>query len=358
MPRRIQDIATRHQVLLERLKAGGARDLASAFNAVERATLDVLGALSVEGVGDITKRELQAMLAELRAVNTELLTNATDDMMSNLEKLAGDSAHFEVSALESLSSKIKLTTPDMASAYRFALNQPLSATGQLLEKFVSEWSTGEVNRINDAVRRAWGEGWSVGRLTSAIRGTKALDYQDGIVMTSRRNAASVARTSIQHVASAARMKVWSDNPDVVKYYRYVATLDSKTTQLCRSLDGKVFPVGAGPVPPRHINCRSTTVAIIDPALGLDFLDKGATRSAEDGPVPATETYYDWLKGQTADFQKVALGATRAKLFRDGGLSAEKFAALNLGRNFEPLTLDEMRKLAPSAFVKAGIPPKN
>lgn len=358
MPKRIQDIATRHQVLLERLKAGGARDLAASFNSVERATLDILSALSVPGVGDITKRELETMLAELRAVNSELLFNAMNAMMTNLEHLAGDSAQFEASALGSLSSKIKMSVPTQAAAYRYALNQPLSATGQLLETFVNDWSTGEVDRINNVVRRAWGEGWSIGRLTSSISGTKALDYQDGIVAISRRNAASVARTAIQHIASASRMKTWEDNKDIVESYKYVATLDSKTTQLCRSLDGQVFPVGAGPVPPLHINCRSTTVAILNPALGLDFLDEGATRSAEDGPAPANETYYDWLGGQSADFQKVALGATRAKLFRDGGLTAEKFAALNLGRNFQPLTLAEMRKLAPSAFAKAGIPPNN
>lgn len=51
---------------------------------------------------------------------------------------------------------------------------------------------------------------------------------------------------------------------------------------------------------------------------------------------------------------IAIGTTRAKLLRSGGLSAERFAELQLGTNFQPLTLDEMRRLEPKAFARAGI----
>jgi hypothetical protein len=36
------------------------------------------------------------------------------------------------------------------------------------------------------------------------------------------------------------------------------------------------------------------------------------------------------------------------------LSAERFAELQLGRNFEPLTLDQMKSLDPVAFSRAGM----
>jgi len=106
------------------------------------------------------------------------------------------------------------------------------------------------------------------------------------------------------------------------------------------------------MPPLHIGCRSTTVANVDPSL--DFLDEGATRSSEQGYVDADLSYYDWLKTQSAEFQNEAIGKSRATLFRDGGLSVDDFAALNLGRNFQPLTLAEMQKLEPLAFERAGL----
>ena len=109
------------------------------------------------------------------------------------------------------------------------------------------------------------------------------------------------------------------------------------------------------MPPIHPNCRSTTIAVL--GSEWDWLDEGGTR-ASSGPnpgyVPAEETYYDWLKKQPAEFQTVALGPTRATLFRNGGLTPERFAELNLGRDFEPLTLAEMRRIEPEAFNRAGL----
>jgi hypothetical protein len=49
-----------------------------------------------------------------------------------------------------------------------------------------------------------------------------------------------------------------------------------------------------------------------------------------------------------------IGPTRGKLLRDGGLSARRFAELQLGKTFEPLNLKEMRKLDPLAFRRAGL----
>ena len=66
------------------------------------------------------------------------------------------------------------------------------------------------------------------------------------------------------------------------------------------------------------------------------------------------SYYDWLKQQPAAFQDKAIGPVRAKLFREGGLSIERFSELQLDRNFSPLTLVQMKALEPLAFERAGI----
>lgn len=121
---------------------------------------------------------------------------------------------------------------------------------------------------------------------------------------------------------------------------------------CRSLDGQVFKFGKGPLPPLHIRCRSTVVEELSDEYS--WLSEGATRSSAQGYQDAQLSYYDWLKTQTADYQDEVLGPTRGKLLRDGGLSSEKFSALQLDRNFMPITLDEMKKRNPLAFKRAGI----
>jgi len=136
---------------------------------------------------------------------------------------------------------------------------------------------------------------------------------------------------------------------------WVSTLDTKTTSQCRSLDKQRFKLTEGPRPPIHINCRSTVVAITRFSA---LFAKDATRASigDDGPqqIRADLSYYDWLRQQPAAFQDRAIGPVRAKLFREGGLSVERFAELQLDRNFSPLTLVQMRALEPLAFERARI----
>jgi len=86
----------------------------------------------------------------------------------------------------------------------------------------------------------------------------------------------------------------------VDRYRYLATLDKRTSETCRDLDGKTFNVAdAKPgvnYPPAHPWCRSTTVAHFDDET-LDSMERRA-RDPETGKneiVPPGMTYREWEK---------------------------------------------------------------
>jgi hypothetical protein len=125
------------------------------------------------------------------------------------------------------------------------------------------------------------------------------------------------------------------------------------TPICQGLDGKVFPLDSGPRPPAHINCRSATVPVLKSwrEMGIDRDEVPAgTRASMNGQVAATETYGEWLRKQPAAVQEEALGKAKARLFRDGGLTVDRFAAPT-GRAY---TLDELRAREARAFEKAGV----
>ena len=133
---------------------------------------------------------------------------------------------------------------------------------------------------------------------------------------------ALVRTSINQVANAASQQVYEGNQDITKKYRYIATLDTRTSAICRALDGREFDYGKGPMPPQHFNCRSTTVPVIDyKALDIPPPPEGK-RASMDGQVPGDTTYGEWLKkkmpGETdADVirrQQEALGS-KAPYFR-------------------------------------------
>ena len=125
---------------------------------------------------------------------------------------------------------------------------------------------------------------------------------------------ALVRTSINQVANAASQQVYEANQDITKKYRYLATLDARTSSICRALDGREFEYGKGPTPPQHFNCRSTTVPVLDLPPGAPPLPVGK-RAAAGGMVPGNTTYGEWLIKQDLATQAKALGAEKAKYFR-------------------------------------------
>ena len=86
-----------------------------------------------------------------------------------------------------------------------------------------------------------------------------------LLQTNRTNAERILRTEGTYVASQAD-KLLYDQIGIDRY-EFIATLDSRTSEICMDLDGKVFEVkDARPetnFPPMHPNCRSTTVPDVD-----------------------------------------------------------------------------------------------
>lgn len=353
-----EDIATRFQSLLEGYKAGQAAELASAARA---ATAEVVAWLQSAGepATALERRRLASRAAkQLKARLGAIARRGGATLREALPAIAKETARFEQQALTELLGQAeagpRLHKVPAAAVVDAVQAVPLVATGRPVldevQRFVDTLPGAYINRV----RAGYMRGETTAEIARALRGTAAKRFKDGFGDLTARQARTVANTVVQHAASAAREEVWRRNPDVVSAYRFVATLDGRTSPVCRSLDGQEFKVGDGPTPPVHVNCRSTTVPVLDPDLGLGFLDRGATRASKDGPVGAGTTYYGWLKRQPARFQDAVLGLERGRLFRNGGISAERFAALSLDRNFKPRTLDELRELLPTAFDKAGL----
>lgn len=351
MPRRLSDAATRSQVYLERLKAGFVRDYGRAQIELRKNVVGVLAMLEEDNLSQLSRAKLRTVLAELQAAQVSTTGAAMSSLLQSLEPLAGYIAGSEALTLASV-VKTRFAAPTANLAYERALLEPVHATGQLLESFTKDWTIDEAARVANVVRKGWAEGQTVSQAVRSLRGTAGRRYKDGQLAMTERKAAAVINTATQHVSSAARMAVYEENDDLVTGYKFVATLDGQTTPICRSLDGRVFQPGKGPLPPMHVNCRSTTVPELSDEF--DFLDAGAKRASYQGPVDASQTYYEWLRTQSEDFQNDALGPRRGQLMRDGGLSSAEFARLNLGRDFEPLTLAEMREMNPEAFKRAGL----
>ena len=189
------------------------------------------------------------------------------------------------------------------------------------------------------------------------------------------------------VGNASRSSFYETNSDIISGIQFVATLDLRTSEICGSLDGQVFPnVKECPQPPLHPNCRSTTSPVLDGVKvfgqrqaiadenfrtearklflseqadkGLNLKDaKGLWNDTSlkevskyrmqaqkkfnsvMGGVPIETNYSQWLKGLSEREQVIALGTTKAKLFRSGDYKLTDFVS-KYNKN---LTLNQIYK---------------
>lgn len=91
----------------------------------------------------------------------------------------------------------------------------------------------------------------------------------------------------------------------LEQYQIVATLDLKTSERCREMDGKIFPVAKMQsgvnAPPFHPFCRTTTVAYFEDD-NLEDLKRRARNplTGKNELVPADTTYAKWYAKNVAN----------------------------------------------------------
>ena len=124
---------------------------------------------------------------------------------------------------------------------------------------------------------------------------KAIDSLAKKMNTSKNNAGRLVMTEEAYFSSTAQKDCFESLG--VEQYEIVATLDSHTSDICRSLDGKHFPMKdyqpGVTAPPFHVYCRSTTVPYFDEQFDIG---ERAARDEETGKtyyIPDDMNYQEW-----------------------------------------------------------------
>ncbi len=341
-----------------------------------------------EKISQIKKiKSIEKIVNQLRSSTYDELGNELETNLKKLIKL--EPAIIAEIASSSLVVNVDFNYPDVRRLNTIVNKNPF--LGKTLKEWTKKIEKDDIERILDNIKIGMIQGESVDQIMARILGKESFNGTDGTTELSRTSAATLARTATNFFGNEARDAFFNDNADIITEQVFVATLDSRTSAICRSLDGKRFPLGKGPKPPLHHNCRSVRVAVFDgeiigdrpmkPFTEKQLLQEYAAKndlqginSRDDipygsktkfdsfargrvreltGRVPAKTTYSEFLAAQTQQFQEEVLGKTKAKLFNKGKLSLEKFV------NFtgKELTLSELARKYKGAFLKAGLDPK-
>jgi hypothetical protein len=198
----------------------------------------------------------------------------------------------------------------------------------------SDWWIRAATRVSQSVRDTLMVGVALEEhlteLSRRIRGTAEDGFADGVLGRAKTDAARLLTTQMTNTVNEARMATGDRNPQRLMAV-HTSILDSKTSLLCLSRHGLRYslpdhePIGHTiPYlngPPYHPNCRSAMAIAV--ATGGPIMQESATA---------------WLRRQGPAVQDEVLGPTRARMFREGKLTAKSLLEASSGK---PLTLEEL-----------------
>lgn len=267
-------------------------------------------------------RQLDRLIDQINAIRAPAWAAGRDAVAGELADLEQDEPKDQALLFAFLLPGVAaMVAPQIAGR---AVNAPFQ--GRTLRQWFDDAQTDEAKRIRQAVYLGTAAGESPATVARRIVGTAFAKGSDGATQTSRNHADTIVRSAVISVSSQARDLFYQANSNILTTEQFVAVLDSRTTQLCRGLDGSRYKVGDGPIPPLHLNCRSLRVVVLPENLG--------------GPVWEPEVYAAWIRKQPKAVLVELLGATRAAQVAKG---VEPGAFVDYGA--KPMTLKQIRAAA-------------
>lgn len=322
-----------------------------------------------ERLDNLSQAELQAF-ARGRYHTSRLkgLRNTLDAWAATLGERISELSIEEVSTLadqearymrDLIAQAVEGSIPAAPAAASAALSRPVM--GEFVQDMLADLPDRTQRQVYSRIRQGIVEGQANSEIIRALRGTRALNFRDGLFETTRNQARTIVRTARQHASNEAYRETYQALE--ITHVIWVATLEGRTCMRCAPLDGKRWGINdRHPEPPLHHNCRCSLAPSLDGDImgqrpyvralkvaGRDgnskFRPIGDMTQAqreraglEVGQVSAQTSYSDWFRRQDAAFQREWLGERRYKLYRDGGYSLDRFTD---PRNRE-YTLTELR----------------
>lgn len=388
------DALVRHQIFLLRVGSGLRKKIDAILDATEADMVEEIKrrlARSQDGLTPANLRRLQLLERSIRATRAKAWAEINDLWITELVALAKSEPETVAGMFQTV-SPVQLDFLLPAASQLRALVTTMPFEGKTMKQWADGIRQADLDRIMTQIRVGVVSGEPTPQIARRIVGSVRQRGTNGVTEITRRNANAITRTAINAFANAARSEFFKANSQLFSEEVYTATLDSRTTAVCKANDGKRFPVGEGPMPPLHFNCRSLRVAVINGEVlgdrpmkpvteamllrryaaqagikapgkraGLPRGHKGAFDQFArgeirrmTGQVPAATNYQQWLARQSKEFTDDVLGVTRSKLFREGGLTLDKF----VNRAGDELNLSQLARAHASAFRAAGLNPED
>ena len=342
-------IYSNHQIYLERLAAGMGNDALPYIQSINDRVMKLFNNLPKRQLSPEHQKEIRK---EVNAIVKEELGEMVSAMKLSQKQLGGYEAEWNDEQINAeIESNINTVVPSMTQVSAVAIATPIKVgKGRYTTygKMFSDYTRDQAERIDGVILNGFANGQTNRDIANLVE-QELPSWQGGAESRAR----TLARTGTNHYATQSRLTYEQENDKVIIGWRSIATLDSRTSSQCASLDGEVMksnnPKFGSFKPPRHPNCRSAITPEIDGRLKYDdsaserptnFLVNG---KKDPKRVSSKKTYYDEMKKLSASDQDAILGPSLGKAFRKMD-NPDEFAKQTINQaTLKPLTLEQMKK---------------
>lgn len=161
---------------------------------------------------------------------------------------------------------------------------------------------------------------------------------------SQNRAKTLVRTETNYILSQATFDTYENFE--VEQYEFLATLDYKTSEICQSLDKKLFFVKDRQVGlncnPMHPNCRSTTIPYFEDGVEGMRIAKGA--DGKSYHIKDSISYKEWYNSLSTEERKQLEVLKKKEMNRTSdGLQYGRYKKI-IGKDNIPKAFDEFQNL--------------
>jgi SPP1 gp7 family putative phage head morphogenesis protein len=300
------DATILHRINVERMQTG-------TIQAIDRLLADASVDLEqkILRAAPSRREQLAGLLKSIKEARLELFAAINSRLTGDLTDLAKYEAEFKEKLYSgALGAGVVFNRPSLRELEWLVRNEPIS--GVQLKGWVDKLSKDELFKLNQQIRIGMAQAETPAEIAKRLVGYKHLD---GVVKGTSRNAAMLARTAYTHVQAEAEMAFLLENKEQFPEYVWISVLDERTTDICRSRAGNVYKVadyesGDAPIPPAHINCRSSI--------------SGIPRGYNKEGLTEDLSFESWLQRTSDAARLVALGKKGLSLWKAGKLPAKRY----------------------------------
>jgi SPP1 gp7 family putative phage head morphogenesis protein len=300
----MQDTAIRFQLDLFRLDASARAVILPILNEMERELLGQLATGSLTEYGTLRTKQL---LSQVRETINTYYAQIQSELYATTQGVSEIAARAAQAALVNTSGGVVLGASLPTEAMLASIASNAIIQGAVQRDWWARQAGDTAWRFGTAVRQGMAAGETNAQIISRVRSA---------IEISRANAATLVQTSVATVANNSRMETFKTNEDVIKRYRFITALDQVVCPICAAAADRTWKPGDDrmPNPPLHYNCRCLLVPEVFDGV------QGGTRASEDGQVPASTTFKEFLDRQSVEWQNETLGVGRAEMYRDGKIT--------------------------------------